>query len=106
MFAFERENDSSLVIGAGIPEAWVRESPGVRVRNLSTHYGRLSYTMRANGNSVQLHIEGVRIPPGGLIIRSPLDKSIKSASMDGHTVPSSSTEVIVRKLPASLDLRY
>lgn len=106
MFAFERESDSSLVIAAGIPEAWVRESPGVRIRNLSTHYGRLSYTMRASENSVQLHIEGVRIPPGGLIIRSPLDKSIKTASVDGRTVPSRSTEVIIRKLPASLVLRY
>jgi len=106
IFAFERESDSSLVIGAGIPEAWVRQSPGVRIRNLSTHYGRLSYTMRANGNSVQLHIEGLRIPPGGLIIRSPLDESIRSASIDGGAVPSSNNEVIVRKLPASLGLRY
>ena len=47
MFAYEREADSSLVIGAGIPESWVTEKPGVTVRRLSTHYGALSYTMRS-----------------------------------------------------------
>src|SRR6185436_10136549 len=55
MFAYERESDSSLVIGAGVPESWVRQAPGVRIGSLSTHYGRLSYNMRATGNVVRIH---------------------------------------------------
>ena len=55
MFAYERDNDSSLVIGAGVPETWVREEKGVGIRNLSTHYGLLSYSMRSvvRGNRSQ-----------------------------------------------------
>ncbi|HUQ20002.1 MAG TPA: hypothetical protein VM099_10355, partial [Gemmatimonadaceae bacterium] len=77
MFAYERESDSSLVIAAGIPESWVRQS-GVRIQNLSTHYGRLSYSMRAVNDSVVTQISGSRIPPGGLIIESPIDRPVRS----------------------------
>ena len=106
MFAYERESDSSLVIGAGVPESWVRQAPGVRIQSLSTHYGRLSYTMRATGNAVRIHIEGPRIPPGGFVVRSPLDRPIRSASFDGETISSSGKEVVIRRLPASLVFRY
>ena len=106
MFAYERESDSSLVIGAGIPESWVRQAPGVRIQSLSTHYGRLSYVMHATGNVVRIHIEGPRIPPGGFVIRSPLDRPILSATFDGEFIASSGKEVVIRRLPASLVFRY
>jgi len=106
MFSYERESDSSLVIGAGILESWAREGSGVSIRNLSTHYGRLSYSMRARGDSVTLRIEGPRIPPGGLIVHSPIDRPIRSASVNGHSVASKPTEVVLRALPASLVIRH
>ena len=106
MFAYERESDSSLVIGAGIPASWVTEKPGVEVRGLSTHYGRLSYTMRATGNVVELHIEGVRIPPGGLVIRSPLDRRVRAMSLNGRMVGLVGGDIVVRTLPASITLTY
>ena len=40
MFAYEREADSSLVVGAGIPESWVMEKPGVTVRDSRRITGR------------------------------------------------------------------
>jgi hypothetical protein len=106
MFAYERESDSSLVIGAGIPESWVRQTPGVSIQGLSTHYGRLRYTMRGTGDVVRTHIEGPRIPPGGFVIRSPLDRPIRSATLDGESIASSATEVVIRRLPATLVFRY
>jgi hypothetical protein len=106
MFAYERESDSALVIGAGIPESWVQQAPGVGIKGLSTHYGRLSYSMRATGNVVRIHIEGPRIPPGGFVVRSPLDHPIRSATFDGETITSNGKEVVIRRLPASLVFRY
>jgi hypothetical protein len=106
MFSYERESDSSLVIGAGILESWAREGTGVSIRNLSTHYGHLSYSMRARGDSVTLSIEPLKIPPGGLIVRSPIDRPIRSASMNGRPIASKSTEVVLRSLPASLVIRH
>ena len=106
MLAYERESDSALVIGAGIPETWVRQQPGVRVRDLSTHYGRLSYTMVVVGDAVQFTVGRGRIPAGGLVVRSPFDRPLRGAIVNGRDTPFRGSEVVVRDLPASITLRY
>jgi hypothetical protein len=108
-FAYERADDGALVVGAGIPAAWVTEAPGVAVRGLSTHYGPLTFSMRAAGNEVRVRFEpGLRTPPGGIVLRSPLDRRIRSATVDGRTVAVSAdgAEVRLRALPRRVVLRY
>ena len=81
MLAYERESDSSLVIGAGVKDDWVKQDPGVRVANLSTEYGPLNYDMRAFGKAVTVNLRsGIKMPPGGIVIFSPLDQPILSAA--------------------------
>ena len=107
MFAFERESDSTLVLGAGIPENWVREKPGVLIHGLMTHYGRLSYTMRSAGPDVEVKIEqALDIPRGGIVVRSLLDRPIKRALVNGKPVTAGKGEVIVRSLPATVRFGY
>ncbi|MBK5187086.1 MAG: discoidin domain-containing protein [Gemmatimonadaceae bacterium] len=108
MFAYDRASDSALVVGAGIAERWVREAPGVRVRALGTPYGPIDYDVRANACSLVAHLSGnVRVPPGGIVFRSPVDRPIASARVNGSTVtPSSNGEVVVRHLPATINLTY
>ena len=107
MFAFEREADSSLVIGAGIPEKWVREDKGVGIHGLSTHYGRLGYTMRAVGADIEVRIDpGVRIPSGGLVVRSPSDRPIRRVTVNNAAAAAGKGEVAVRSLPATIRFRY
>jgi hypothetical protein len=107
MLAFERESDSSLVIGAGVKDEWVRQDPGVRVSNLSTAYGPLNYDMRASGNTVILNLRaGIKLPPGGIVVWSPLSQPILSASVDGVPAPVKGAEIRVRKLPAVVTIRY
>ena len=114
MFAYERESDSSLVIGAGIPEGWVREEGGVNIRGLSTHYGPLSYSMRTVDDAaftglrpIAVYIEpGTRIPPGGLIVRSPADRPVRQVMVDGSVAQTDAGGVVVRRLPAIVTFRY
>ena len=107
MFAYEREGDSSLVIGAGIPEKWVRESSGTGIRGLSTHYGKLNYTAKSAGAGIEVRIDaGVRVPRGGLVVRSPADKPPRSATINGRTAQITSGEVVVRALPAVIRFDY
>ena len=107
MLAFEREADSSLVIGAGVPEAWISERPGVTVRRLSTHYGPLSFTMRNEGGSVRVSMQaGVRVPPGGIVVHSPFTQPASAMLVNG--IPGARTPtggVIVRSLPAEVVFR-
>jgi hypothetical protein len=99
MLAYEREEDESLVLGAGVPVEWL--VPGITVGNLSTHYGPLSFAMRRAGKGVEVKIEaGTRIPPGGIVVQVPL--AVRTWSVNGKQVRASGGEVIVRKLPATV----
>ena len=107
MFAYEREADSSLVIGAGIPESWVMEKPGVTVRRLSTHYGPLSYTIRnENGNARVSMQAGLTIPPGGIVVHSPFARPVREMRVNGVPTPPGPTGgVVVRSVPAEVVFR-
>ncbi|NOT33447.1 MAG: coagulation factor 5/8 type domain-containing protein [Candidatus Eisenbacteria bacterium] len=104
LFAFERERDDALVIGAGIPDSWLREGEGVAVRDLNTWYGRLSYRMRAEGRGVVVEIAaGPRIPRGGLVVAAPGIHSRSRATLNGKSLTiTSQGEVVVRSLPATV----
>jgi hypothetical protein len=65
LFVYERESDSTLVIGAGIKPEWL-EGDGVRVKNISTWWGLVSYTARRRNGTTVYRIEQGRVPPGGL----------------------------------------
>ena len=108
MFAYDRASDSALVVGAGIAEKWVREAPGVKVRALGTPYGPIDFDIRATGKTLVAHLGGgVRVPPGGIAFRSPVDAKIANARVDGSPVSLSSTgEVVVRRLPATITMTY
>ncbi len=106
LLAYERENDSSLVVGAGVAPEWVTTEPGVVVRDLGTPYGRLSFSERANGDAVRVLVAGaLRVPPGGVIVRSPLGRPVTGVAVNGVTVAPAG-EVTVRVLPAEITFRY
>ena len=106
MFAFERDADSALVVGAGVPEAWVASAPGVVVRGLRTTHGPLDLAMRAEGDSVVVRLGGLTsVPPGGIIVRNPLDRSLRSATVNGRPATIDEDAVMVRRVPAVIVLR-
>ncbi|HET7707531.1 MAG TPA: discoidin domain-containing protein [Thermoanaerobaculia bacterium] len=83
MFAYEREDDQSLVLAAAIPSSWITAEP-IGVEMLRTPYGPLTWSMQRDGQGVVMRIEeGITIPPGGIVV-------------DGQ---------VVRKLPAELRLK-
>ena len=107
MLAYERESDSTLVIGAGVPESWVMQRPGVTVRRLSTHYGPLSFTMRNEGGNVRVSMHaGVRVPPGGIVVRPPFTRPPRESRVNGvSTAPLPTGGVVVRAVPAEVVFR-
>ena len=106
MFAYERDSDSSLVIAAGLPESWLRENNGVSIKGLSTHYGRLSYSMRARGNVLSVSIQDrMRIPLGGVVIEPPMHGKPKRILLNGVSMPVLD-RIRVTSLPAVLSITY
>lgn len=99
LLAYEQVEEESLVLAAGVPLTWLREEDGVRVRNLPTPYGPLSYHAIAKGASVEMRIDGgIEVPPGGIAVALP---ETRAARVDGAPAPVDSRgRVIVRSLPA------
>lgn len=106
MLAYEREADSTLVVGAGIPIAWARDTAGVSVRGLRTWWGALTLRVVPVGNVVRVTIDGVR-PPGGIELRVPFGAVPASASVNGTPVALIDGGRAVRLAgPATVELSY
>jgi poly(3-hydroxybutyrate) depolymerase len=67
LFAYERDADHALVVGAGVPLSWL-DGAGVSVKDLRTPYGTLGYTLRRRGGRIVLDVaRGSALPPGGIV---------------------------------------
>ncbi|HKA28357.1 MAG TPA: discoidin domain-containing protein [Candidatus Binatia bacterium] len=109
MLAYEREADQALVVGAGIDPAWVTSPAGVAVRRLPTHWGILNFSVRSAGpDVVRVRISGdVVVPPGGIVLASPLDRPIAGATVNGAPLAAvDAGQVRVDRCPADVELRY
>ena len=108
MFVYERDRDSALVVGAGIAGEWLDDPRGIAVKDLPTYYGALNYSMKKTGNHVSIAMEGnLRIPKGGIILKSPLEKPVTSAAVNGKAVIADKAgEIIIGAVPAKIELSY
>jgi hypothetical protein len=103
LLAYERESDSTLVVAAGVPESWLADG-GLRVAGLSTWWGRLSYRAARAGDRVTVQIdEGLRVPPGGLLVHRPGTASSGRVLVNGQPAAADSVGAVrVRALPAAV----
>jgi hypothetical protein len=109
MVAYERTRDRTLVLAAGIPEAWVREAPGVRVHALPTHHGLLDFSLCGEGDDRTIVKVGgsIRVPEGGIVIESPGSRPIRTVIIDGaRSAPADPHRLILRKATAEIVLEY
>ncbi|HEU0298028.1 MAG TPA: discoidin domain-containing protein [Longimicrobium sp.] len=108
LFAYERMQDSALVVGAGVPEAWVREDDGLELAGLRTYWGTLELRTRAEGDAVRVRVGGDVRAPGGIVVRTPLDRPIRRATVNGRAVPvdADAREVVVPAAPADVVLEH
>lgn len=111
MFVYEREQDDSLVLAAGVSDAWVTDPAGIEVVSMPTYYGKLSYTVKSQpthagmARTVEVTIaDGIKVPAGGVIVRSPLSQPIKSVHGAGKLTHQN--EIRVDTLPAKLSISY
>ena len=107
MLVHERDQDHAIVIGQGISPEWAAR--GVSVRRLPTTSGVLSYTLRVEGpDTVRVRLAGdLAVPPGGLVITSPLDRPIRRATVDGKAIAKvTASTATVDRCPADVVLHY
>lgn len=110
LFAFEDEEEQSLVLAAGIPEDWLRfGESAIRVRGLPTWFGRLDYTLQSEDQAVlRLRLGGdLLVPKGGIRIRPPGDRPIRWARVNGRPgTEFTEREVKVFSVPVEVEIGY
>lgn len=106
LFAYERSDDSAVVVGAGLPANWLRDPRGVSVSGLRTRYGRLDLRFRIEGSALRARISGdARVPAGGFALSWPFAGRFSRAEIGGKTAPVSARgEAVARSLPAEISL--
>jgi len=109
MFAYEREEDHSLVIAAGVVNDWLKDGCEVKVKNLPTHYGSLSYSLRLHDpDALRVKLSGdMLVPPGGIVVMPPLNGPIRRAEINGTLYKNFTNDsVTCRECPTEVILRF
>ncbi|MGI8507705.1 MAG: discoidin domain-containing protein [Gemmatimonadaceae bacterium] len=112
LFVYERDRDAALVVGAGIPERWVRgndkKRDSVSVQGLRTPYGVLDLSERMVDGRVHVELRGTMdTPPGGWIVHPPFPSTPISAVVNGARVATATDgSVPVRAVPATIEFLY
>ena len=107
MFAYEREPDQALVLAAGVPRAWVTGGKRVGVKRLPTYWGVLTYKLESDGpDRLRMQISGdVRVPPGKVVIRPPLERPLQTVRVNGRAIDTfSADQAVIADLPANVVL--
>ena len=106
MLAYERERDSVLVVGAGIPLAWARSDSGVTVTGLRTWWGALDLRVQRAGGNVRVSVKGVH-PPGGVELRAPFGAAAREVRVNGApAVLADSGRAVRLRGDALVEFRY
>jgi hypothetical protein len=103
LFAYERADDGSIVLAAGVPADWL-DGEGVAIEHLCTAYGELSYRLRRDGKRVTLHIDAGAAPPGGFVFAAPGPQPPAAVRIDGKTAAAQGREVRIHGVPADVVL--
>jgi hypothetical protein len=103
MFAYEREEDDALVLGAGLSEEWL--ASGVAVKNMSTAQGPLSYALTPSTSGLLLQLAGGISPPrGGVRFAWPLAGPLPRARHGGIELPWTGRELVLPTGPTTVQL--
>jgi hypothetical protein len=68
-----REENDVLIIGSGLPLAWMDRD--FHVKDFPTHFGKISYSYEASSQSMVIKIE--KVPAGGIVIDTPVPVTCK-----------------------------
>ena len=109
MFAYEREYDSSLVIGAALYKDWIDSPGGMGVENLPTYYGELSYNINKFPEGYKIKLYGnISLPPGGIIVKNIYsNKKPDSVLVNGKRIDTfDEKDIRIKTFPSVIQISF
>jgi hypothetical protein len=103
LFAYEREADTSIVVGAGWKPEWLTQ--GLEVRGLSTAFGVLDYKLERASDGWRFTLaRGLPEARGGVLLRWPGDGPLPLARLDGRELSWNGRSVALPAAAGTLTL--
>ncbi len=109
MFVYEREYDSSLVLGAALYKDWVDAPDGMSVENLPTYYGEISYSVHRSGSDYRIKLYGdISLPPGGIILKNIFRDNVPFVvTLNGNPINTFDEKNIrINRFPAEIEISF
>jgi hypothetical protein len=109
MFAYERQEEKALIIGAGVCQEWLAEGFTVGVENLPTYYGKVSWSLRMEEpHALRLELKGdLIVPASGIVVKPPLSRPIRQVEVNGRLCMDFDQDgFICRECPADGVVRF
>ncbi|MGO1069091.1 discoidin domain-containing protein [Lysobacter sp. CA199] len=104
LFAYTRDVDQALVIGAGVPAMWL-DGEGISVEGLRTPYGALGYRFKRAGKQATLEIDGgLHAPAGGVVVTWPFAGAPGKTLVDGRETAWAKGELKIERVPARISI--
>lgn len=100
LFAYAHPLEGSIVLAAGIPASWW-ESGGVRVRDLRTPFGALSYSIERDGSAIVVDVGG-SVRPREIVLAAPWEVPPGAVTLNGKARSWKAGELHFRELPAHI----
>ncbi len=105
LFAYEREHDRALVVGAGVPRDWIETPPGVTVTGMPTYWGTLNLGITGDDSTTRITISGLRQPPpGGLLLQVTLPRP--PVEVSGAELNQTTGELRINDTEATITIRH
>ncbi|MEW6196822.1 MAG: discoidin domain-containing protein [Bacteroidota bacterium] len=109
MFVYENEYDSTIVVGAGLYQEWIDSPETIKIENLPTYYGELSYAIGKNENMYVINLYGnINLPKGGLVIKNFNGKQnpAKVVVNGAEATDFTNDKIYVKTFPATVLVYY
>ncbi|MFC2092105.1 hypothetical protein ACFLTD_04970, partial [Elusimicrobiota bacterium] len=72
-----------------------------------TYWGNISYTVNKKGSEIEIELWGEIDVPGKILIRSPLNRPIKTVNIDNYKwTDFTETEIEIKRIPARIVIGY
>jgi hypothetical protein len=108
IFIFEREYDSTLVVGLGFKEEWADDPAGIKVKNQSTYYGDINYSIIKEKDKYIAEFSGnIKMPPGKIRLENFKSEEPEEVIINGKPSKDfSDKEITIDQFPAKVEIKF